>query len=425
MSIPFNSLKVQLTPCENDLRAAFERVLGRGWFLMGPEVQAFEAEFAAWAGRGACVALNSGTDALILALRALDCPGGEVVLPAHTALPCYHAVLAAGCTPVFAEVREDTYTLDPASAARMIGPDTRAVLAVHLYGQPCDLDELGALCAARDLPLIEDCAQSHGATYKGRMAGTFGALAAYSFYPTKNLGALGDGGAVCCDAGAVDAALRLERQYGESSRYHSAVPGVNSRMDEMQAAFLRLRLGAWEADKTPRAAPWPRTTPTLLAGHAAPSVPATAPDREHVSHLYVVRAPRREALMEHLRRARASARPSTTPCPGNRQPVVHPGPRPHARRRPWPLSERLAAEVLSPCRLYPGLEPEQVQEVCSGHPRVLITPSTHRRLAPCRVAHARGARASCGGGAPRVARGGAKAGARPAPRRGRAATARR
>lgn len=361
MSIPFNSLKVQLTPCENDLRAAFERVLGRGWFLMGPEVQAFEAEFAAWAGRGACVALNSGTDALILALRALGCPGGEVVLPAHTALPCYHAVLAAGCTPVFAEVREDTYTLDPASVARMIGPDTRAVLAVHLYGQPCDLDELGALCAAHGLPLIEDCAQSHGATYKGRMAGTFGALAAYSFYPTKNLGALGDGGAVCCDAGAVDAALRLERQYGESSRYHSAVPGVNSRMDEMQAAFLRLRLGRLEADNAARRA-LAAQYDALLAG--TPLVlPATGADREHVFHLYVVRAPRRAELVEHLN-ARGIGTAVHYPVPGHRQPLFAEGRAP-MRADALALSERLAGEVLS-LPLYPGLEPGQVEEVCAA-----------------------------------------------------------
>jgi len=359
--IPFNSLKVQLTPCEADLRAAFERVLASGWFLMGPEVAAFEAEFAAWLGRGACVTMNSGTDALILALRALGCQGGEVVLPAHTALPCYHAVLAAGCVPVFAEVREDTYTLDPASAARMIGPATRAVLGVHLYGQPCDLDELGALCAARGLPLIEDCAQSHGATYKGRMAGTFGALAAFSFYPTKNLGALGDGGAVCCNAGEVEGALRLARQYGESSRYHSAVPGVNSRMDEMQAAFLRLRLGRLAADNAARRALAARYT-ALLAGTPL-GLPATAPDREHVFHLYVVRAPRREALMEHLR-ARGIGTAIHYPVPGHRQPLFTQGRAP-MRADDLALSERLAAEVLS-LPLYPGLEPGQVEEVCAA-----------------------------------------------------------
>ena len=167
MPIPFNNLKAQLAPMQDELRAAFERVLASGWFLMGPEAEAFEKEFAAAMDSGFCVSMNSGTDALVLALKALGCEGGEVVLPAHTALPCYHAVLAAGCTPVFAEVDEATYCVAPASVKRMIGPETRAVIAVHLYGHPCDMDALAPLCRECGAALIEDCAQAHGG-HRGR-----------------------------------------------------------------------------------------------------------------------------------------------------------------------------------------------------------------------------------------------------------------
>lgn len=361
MHIPFNSLKAQLAPCEDDIRAAFERVLDSGWFLMGPEVTAFEGEFAAWTGRDACVALNSGTDALLLALRALGAAGGEVVLPAHTALPCYHAVLAAGCTPVFAEVEEVHYTLDPASAERMIGPQTKAVIGVHLYGQPCALPQLKEVCDRAGVPLIEDCAQSHGARLDGVMTGNVGRLAAYSFYPTKNLGALGDGGAVCCDAGAFEDALRLERQYGEAKRYDSVTPGVNSRMDEMQAAFLRARLTRLEQDTAQRRelaaaydqglADTPVTTPAVRAG------------AEHVYHLYVVRAPRRDALAAHLRE-RGIGTAVHYPIPGHKQTLFTEGGHPF-RADDLGRTEKLADEILS-LPLYPGLPKWHVETVCKA-----------------------------------------------------------
>ena len=235
MPVPFNSLSAQLSGLEPDLRAAFERVLGRGWFLAGPEVAAFEAEFAAWLGLPHARAMNSGTDALSLGLRALGlAPGDEVVLPAHTAPPCYHAVLAAGGVPVFADADPATGLLDPGAAAAAVGPRTRAVMAVHLYGLACDLAPLLALCEERSLALLEDCAQAHGATYQGRKVGTFGAMAAFSFYPTKNLGALGDAGAAACaDPDRVEQ-LAMLRSYGERTRYSCEVPGANSRMDELQ-----------------------------------------------------------------------------------------------------------------------------------------------------------------------------------------------
>lgn len=361
MSVPFNNIKAQLAPQEDALRAAFERVLERGWYLMGPEVEAFEAEFAAWVGTRFCASLNSGTDALILTLTALDCAGGEVVLPSHTALPCYHAVLAAGCTPVFAEVDETTYCLSPDSARRMISDATRAVIGVHLYGHPCDLDTLEDLCHKRGVAFIEDCAQAHGAVMNGRAAGTVGDLAAFSFYPTKNLGALGDAGAVCGNSEEADRALRLVRQYGEHERYKCAVPGLNSRMDELQAAFLRERLKDMDRLTAERRMLADIYTEGLEG--LPVTVPATAEGAEHVYHLYVIRAERRDELAAFLA-GRGIGSGMHYPVPGHAQPLFSQGKVPF-RADDLSLTETLAGEILS-LPLFPGLAPEQADEVCTA-----------------------------------------------------------
>jgi len=362
MPLPFNDLKAQLAPLEPELRAAFERVLGRGWFLTGPEVAAFETEFAAWLGLPHAVALNSGTDALGLGLRALGlAPGDEVVVPANTAPPCWHAVLAAGCTPVFADVDPDTGLLDPAAAAAVAGPRTRAVMAVHLYGLACDLAALRDLCAARSLFLLEDCAQAHGATWQGRKAGTFGDMAAFSFYPTKNLGALGDAGAAACADPARAERLAMLRSYGERTRYAGEMPGINSRMDELQAAFLRARLARLEQDTAARR--------ELAAAYAAGlaglplALPAVPAGREHVFHLYVVRTPRRDALAAHLK-ARGIGSAVHYPIPGHQQPLFVSG-QARCRAGDLPHAERLCAEVLS-LPFFPGMGLAAVDEVCAA-----------------------------------------------------------
>lgn len=362
MPVPFNDLKAQLKPLDAELRAAFERVLGRGWFLSGPEVAAFEAEFAAWLGLPHAVSLNSGTDALALCLRALDLsPGDEVVLPAHTAPPCYHAVLAAGCVPVFADVDPETGLLDPAAAAAAAGPRTRAVMAVHLYGLACDLDALAPLCAERGLALLEDCAQAHGATYNGKKVGTFGRLAAFSFYPTKNLGALGDAGAAACADPGLAERLVMLRQYGEKVRYQSDLAGANSRMDELQAAFLRARLARLEQDTAERRA--------LAAAYAEGlaglplALPAAPAGREHVFHLYVVQTPRRDALAAHLKE-RGIGTAVHYPIPGHRQPLFASGQAP-SRAGDMPHTERLCREVLS-LPFYPGMGRAAVDEACAA-----------------------------------------------------------
>ena len=362
MGVPFNSLSAQLAPYQAELKAAADRVIDSGWFLAGPEVAAFEAEFASFAGLPHAVALNSGTDALSLTLRGLGLgKGDEVIMPSHTALPCYHAVLAAGCTPVFADVDEATFCLDPQAAASLVGPRTKAVMAVHLYGHPCDMDALAALCADKGLKLIEDCAQAHGAAWRDKRVGVFGDAACYSFYPTKNLGALGDAGAVACRSDELAAALRRLRSYGETSRYESAHAGVNSRMDEMQAAFLRVRLAHLEECNAAR-----RELADIydhgLAGLDL-RTPVTAREAGHVYHLYVVRTGRRDQLAEFLK-GRGVGTAIHYPVPGHMQPLFTSGAA-RCLAGSLPVTEALAPAILS-LPLYPGLGRSDVVAVCTA-----------------------------------------------------------
>jgi dTDP-4-amino-4,6-dideoxygalactose transaminase len=364
MNIPFNSLKEQVADERAAIEAAVARVLDSGWFLMGPELTAFEAAFAAFVGVAQAVAVANGTEAISLALRALSlAPGDEVVVPALTAPPCYHAILAAGCVPVFAEVDPRTYTLDPAAVDKVCGPRTRAVLAVHLYGRMCDLDGLAQVCREKNLLLVEDCAQAHGATdARGRTAGSVGAAAAFSFYPTKNLGALGDGGAVLTNAPEVAARLRRLRQYGEGPRYVCREPGANSRMDEIQAAVLRMRLTRLPELNARRR--------LLAARYAAglaglplvlPPVPEEAPG--HVHHLFVVRTPRRDDLAAFLKE-RGIGSAVHYPVPGHAQPMFTGGLAPY-RAGALTATEGICAELLS-LPLYPSLTEAQMDEVTAA-----------------------------------------------------------
>ncbi|HEX5501408.1 MAG TPA: DegT/DnrJ/EryC1/StrS family aminotransferase [Thermomicrobiales bacterium] len=286
--------------------AAVQRVLASGWFVLGAEVAAFEREFAAWLGVTHCVGVANGTDALELALRALDIgPGDEVIVPAMTAAFSALAVSRAGATPVFADVDAATATLDPAATAARITPRTRAVMPVHLYGGAADLAGLDALAERHGLALIEDAAQAHGATWQGRRVGGFGRFGAFSFYPSKNLGAYGDGGAVVTNDAALADRVRRLRHGGQAGRYEHVEIGINSRLDELQAAILRVRLAVLDADNGARRA--------LAARYAAGLtdtglvLPRTLPGATHVYHLYAVRVPARHpageraALIAHLR----------------------------------------------------------------------------------------------------------------------------
>ncbi len=280
--------------------AAIQRVLASGHYILGPEVGAFEREFAAAIGTAHCIGVGNGTDALNLALRALGIGAGdEVVTVSHTAVASVMAIELAGATPVLVDVDPVTFTLDPAKfeATLRAHPKCKALILVHLYGRPADPACID-IARRHGLRIVEDCAQSHGAAQNGRTTGTWGDIAAFSFYPTKNLGCIGDGGAVLTDDAQLAAAVRRLHQYGWVERYISHEPGLNSRLDELQAAILRVKLTTLHDDNAGRA----RLATIYAAGLqgtaiTAPTVPAGG---THVFHQYVVRAPRRDALVADL-----------------------------------------------------------------------------------------------------------------------------
>jgi len=359
MEIPLVDLKAAYQRLQPEIDAAVAKVVAGGWYILGPEVRAFETEFAAWLGVENAVGVASGTDALLLALRALDVgPGDEVVTVSHTAVATVAAVELAGATPRLVDIDPVTCALDPALLAAAITPRTRAIIPVHLYGAPVDMDAVLAVAHARGLLVVEDCAQAHGASDKGRTVGTMGDAAAFSFYPTKNLGALGDGGAVVTHDPATAERLRLLRQYGWRERYVSDVPGLNSRLDELQAAVLRVRLRHLEAENDTRrrlAARYDAALSGLPLG-----LPAARPESCPVYHLYVIRAAERDALAAHLR-ARDIGTGIHYPVPVHRQPAyAHLGYGPGS----LPVTEAAAAEVLS-LPMHPDL-PEAALDVVAA-----------------------------------------------------------
>lgn len=280
------------------VRAAIDRVVRSGWFVLGPEVAAFESEFAAASGAAHAVGVGNGTDAIALILRALGIgPGDEVITTPLSAAYTALAIVMVGARPVFADIDPVRLTIDPRAVAAAVTPKTRAILPVHLYGQAADVDALAAVAARHNLSIVEDCCQAHLATAAGRPVGTIGVAGAFSFYPTKNLGALGDGGAVVTNDAALADRVRLLRNGGQRDRYRHELPGVNSRLDEMQAAILRARLpylSAWTARRRELAATYRR----LLQG-APIDVPPLV-DAGHVYHLFVARSRTRDALRQHL-----------------------------------------------------------------------------------------------------------------------------
>jgi dTDP-4-amino-4,6-dideoxygalactose transaminase len=280
------------------VRAAIDRVVERGWFVLGPELAHFEAEFAAASGARHAVGVGNGTDALALTLRALGIgPGDEVITSPLSAAFSALAIVMAGATPVFADIDPDRLTLDPDAAAAAITPRTAGLMPVHLYGQPADMAAFGPLAARHGLALIEDACQAHGATSDGRPVGTIGAAGAFSFYPTKNLGALGDGGAVMTNDPALAESLKRLRNGGQTDRYHHVEFGVNSRLDEMQAAILRARLALlpeWTTRRRALAARYRQA----LAGAPVALVPER--DAGHVYHLLVARSTDRARIQTAL-----------------------------------------------------------------------------------------------------------------------------
>ncbi len=293
--VPFLSLARADDAAE--VRRALDRVVASGWFVLGPEVEAFEREFADAMGCRTSVGVGTGTDAIALALRALGIGAGdEVITTAVSAAYTALAIVMAGARPVFVDVDPERLTIDPGQVQQAVGPRTRAIVPVHLYGQPADMDGLARVAARHHLAIVEDCCQAHLAKAGGRPVGTIGTAGAFSFYPTKNLGALGDGGAVVTNDPALADRVRRLRNGGQTDRYHHGELGVNSRLDEMQAAVLRLRLPRLPAGTARRRA-LARRYRDALAGTAVRPVPEF--DAGHVYHLFVVRTDLRETLQAH------------------------------------------------------------------------------------------------------------------------------
>ena len=360
MTVPFNDLVAQDAPLRAEILAALRRVVERGRYVLGEEVRGFEAEFAAAIGVPHAVGVGNGTDALRLALEALGVRSGdEVITVSHTATFTALAITMLRARPVFCDIEPAGMMLDPARLEAAITPRTRAIVPVHLYGQAADMDPIRAVAGRRGLVVVEDCAQAHGALYRGRPVGTLGDAAAFSFYPTKNLGALGDGGAVTTASAEVAETVRELRNGGQSDRYRHARAGVNSRLDEIQAAVLRVKLARLGAANDTRRDQAARYDAGLReAGPPGLTRPRELTGRRHVYHLYVVRHPRRDALADHL----AAAGIATLvhyPVPVHLQPAyatlgVGEG--------ALPETERAAREVLS-LPLHPGLPPEAQQRV--------------------------------------------------------------
>lgn len=356
--IEFNNLKPVVAALADEIAEAVQRVLESGWYILGPEVEAFETEFAEYHGVAHCVAVANGTDAIELALRAGGIePGDEVITVAHTAVATVCAVERAGATPVLVDIDPQTYTMDPTAAAAAITPRTKALLPVHLYGHPADVGALKELADRHGLLLVEDCAQAHGAQVGDRPVGTIGKLGAFSFYPTKNLGAYGDGGAVITHDGQLAERLRRLRNYGQAARYHHLSRGVNSRLDEMQAALLRVKLAHLDEHNHQRrhlAQCYGRTLADLV-------LPVEKTGYKHVFHLYVVRHHSRDRLQQGLR-ARGIGTLIHYPIPIHRQPGYADLGYGYGS---LPVTERIADEIVS-LPLYPGLTEHHIEEVAGA-----------------------------------------------------------
>ncbi|QES48792.1 daunorubicin biosynthesis sensory transduction protein DnrJ [Streptomyces venezuelae] len=349
-----------------DILDAVETVFSSGQLVLGASVQGFEAEFAAYHGAAHCVGVDNGTNAITLALQALGIgPGDEVITVSNTAAPTVLAIDAVGAVPVFVDVREEDFLMDTGRIEAALTDRTRCLLPVHLYGQCVDMDAVGRIAAEHGLAVLEDCAQAHGARHHGRLAGTMGDAAAFSFYPTKVLGAYGDGGAVLTSGPETDRRLRRLRYYGMEERYYVVeTPGHNSRLDEVQAEILRRKLGRLDAYVAGRRAV-ARRYEEGLAGTGL-VLPRTAPGNEHAYYVYVVRHPRRAEIMAALKERGISLNISYPWPVHTMSGFAHLGYRPGA----LPVTEALAGEILS-LPMYPSLPPElqdtvieALREVC-------------------------------------------------------------
>jgi len=344
MKIPFLDIHATYAELKNEFDAAYCRVMDSGWVLLGKETEAFEAEFANYCETKHCLAVGNGLDALRLLLQAWDIgPGDEVIVPSHTFIASWLAISALGATPVPVEPNEATYNIDPGRVEAAITPRTKAIMPVHLYGQPADMDPMMEVAAKHNLKVVEDNAQAQGARYKGKRTGSLGHAAATSFYPGKNLGAFGDAGAVTTNDDALADRVRMLRNYGSKVKYQHELQGINSRIDELQAAFLRVKLrhlDEWNARRKVLASEYLSHLSSLNPQLVVPTAPPWA---DPVWHLFVIRHPERDTIQAQLSAAGI-------------QTIIHYPIPPHMSGAyqgmrfgtgSFPMAERMASEVLS------------------------------------------------------------------------------
>lgn len=349
MVVPFVDLRAAYETQKTEIDDAIATVLRETDFVLGAAIEEFEAAFAAYCGVDHAVGVDSGFSALELSLRANGVSDGdEVITPANTFVATVGAIDILDARPVLVDVRPDTYTLDPECVEAAITPATRAIVPVHLYGQPVDMVAINEIAEAHGLIVIEDACQAHGACYRGARAGSFGDAAAFSFYPAKNLGALGDGGMVVTNDGDVASQIRKLRNLGSATKYVHEIKGFNRRLDTLHAAVLSVKLARLDADNAAR-----RRTAWLyneLLRDVPVRTPATRPDAEHVYHLYVVQVEERERLREHLAET-GVATGIHYPVPIHQQPAYHALGRVGTR---FPVTDHCASRILS-LPIYPGI----------------------------------------------------------------------
>jgi dTDP-4-amino-4,6-dideoxygalactose transaminase len=361
LTIPQSSPLANYLSHKDEIDAALQRTLESGWYILGQEVSSFEKEFAAYLGAADAIGVASGTDALYLALRACEVgPGDLVVTVSHTAVATVTAIEQCGAIPVFVDIDPSTFTIDikqlAATVARHEG-HVKAIIPVHIYGHPARITDVMDIAARYELRVIEDCAQAHGATWQDRKVGTFAEIAAFSFYPTKNIGALGDGGAIVTSDAELANRVRLLRQYGWEQRYISKITGLNSRLDELQAAILRVKLRHLDEDNK-RRRHWAQVYDSELRDHPFLTLPRTSSEATHVYHQYVIRTPARDCLRDYLLE-KGTGTLIHYPVPIHQQPA-------YASRltsdNTLHETELAAREILS-LPLFPELREEQIQTV--------------------------------------------------------------
>lgn len=373
-NIPLVDLAGQARAVQAELEAAVKDVLASGNYILGKQVAAFEEALAKRCGCERGVGVNSGTDALELALRACGVgPGDEVIIPAFTFMATAIAVTSVGAAPVLADIDERSYGIDVKDAARRVTPKTKAIIPVHLYGQPCDIDGVRELAASRKLHMIEDCAQAIGATYKGRPVGCFGQAGCFSFYPTKNLGAAGDGGAVVTNDPTIAAHIALQRNYGTTDKVRYVRFGRNTRLDELQAAILSVKLrhlDDWNEARRVRAGWYCDVFANEGVSHIG--LPEELPDRRHVYHLFIIRVPQRDRVHQELNR-RGIHTMVHYPRPIHLDSLYEGG----VKAGEFPRAEQAAREVLS-LPMYPDLSREDIGTVVRTLKEVMNEPQEQR-----------------------------------------------